>query len=275
MLRCTRLARTIFDACYVLNLDRRPDRWEHTQRQIKRARLEEFLQPGVKVTRISGVDGSRLNIAELHDAGVITDLGYERYQLPTERKLFGMDLTAGATGCALGHRAIWELVCAKQHHTALVLEDDVEFHHRFARQLKERWSYVPKDWGVVYLGGLDLLASGKPPRPFVADGVRLAYQGHRELTAYVVHAASAQRLLDLSMPLTWQVDTHICSQLAKDAAAQDDYIADPKSYVFQPSLAIQLTAFGTDVQKKPSDNAALEDAARRMREFVGGGSSIR
>ncbi|KPA76451.1 putative mitochondrial glycosyltransferase family-like protein [Leptomonas pyrrhocoris] len=275
MLRVSACRRAIFDACYVLNLDRRPDRWAHAQRQIARAKLQKFFKPHVDVTRVSGVDGATLDVAELHRSGVLTDLGYERYQLPTAQKLFGMDLTNGAIGCALGHRAVWQRVVAAQQRCALVLEDDVEFHHRFARQLQERWTRVPADWGVVHLGGLDLLAAGKPPRPYVAEGVRLAYQGHRELTAYVVHAAAAQRCLDLSLPMTWQVDTHISSCLADDPKAQDKYICDPKMYVFQPSLVIQLTSLGTDVQKKAAANPALEDAARRMREFIGGGTSVR
>jgi GR25 family glycosyltransferase involved in LPS biosynthesis len=275
MLRVSVCRRTIFDACYVLNLDRRPDRWAHAQNQIKRAKLHKFLQPNVEVTRVSGIDGATLDVPALHRSGVLSDLGYQRYQLPTEQKLFGMDLTSGAIGCALGHRAVWQRVVAEQRKCALILEDDFEFHHRFARQLTERWSRVPEDWGVVHLGGLDLLASGKPPRPYVADGVRLAYQGHRELTAYVVHSASARRCLELSLPMTWQVDTHISSCLADDPAAQDKYICDPKMYVFQPSLVIQITSLGTDVQKKEADNPALEDAARRMREFIGGGTSVR
>ncbi|KPI89699.1 glycosyltransferase family-like protein [Leptomonas seymouri] len=275
MLRWSVCRRTIFDGCYVLNLDRRPDRWAHAQSQIKRAKLHQFLKPNVEVTRVCGVDGKTLDVAALHKKGVLTDLGYQRYQLPTEQKLFGMDLTNGAIGCALGHRAVWQRVVAEHLKCALILEDDFEFHHRFARQFEKRWSCVPKDWGVVHLGGLDLLAAGKPPRPYVADGVRLAYQGHRELTAYVVHAASAQRCLDLSLPMTWQVDTHTTSCLADDPAAQDKYTCDPKMYVFQPSLVIQITSLGTDVQKKAAENPALEDAARRMREFIGGGTSVR
>lgn len=134
---------------------------------------------------------------------------------------------------------------------------------------------MPADWGVVHLGGLDLLAADKPPRPYVAPGVRLAYEGHRELTAYIVHADSARRCLELTRPLTWQVDTHLCVHRTRDARAQDAYTSDPKTYVMHPSLAIQVTSLGTDVQKRPSENPALEDAARRMREFVGGGTSIR
>jgi GR25 family glycosyltransferase involved in LPS biosynthesis len=260
-----------FDHVYVINLDRRTDRWQHVQRELKKSRLPERY----KVEKVSGVDGSGLNFEELRRSGVLTDLGFQRLQLPPNEKLFGMDLTPGAVGCALSHRKAWELVLARKQRCALILEDDVEFHPKFARTMNDRWKEVPGDWGIVHLGGLDLLASGKPPRPYLGEGIRYAYQGHRELTAYVVHADSAKRCLELSTPMTWQVDTHICNQLKHDPKAQDDIIADPLSYVFQPSLVIQVTAFGTDVQKQPAVNPNMEDASRRMREFVAGGTSVR
>lgn len=274
-MRRSAVNRTIFDACFLLNLDRRPDRLAHAKQQIERARLHKCFKPGVQVTRISGIDGQTINVEALAREGRITELGLSRFRLPMEEKLFGMDLTPGAIGCALTHRLAWEKVVEGGFSTALILEDDVEFHHRFAKEMRKRWVHVPSDWGLVYLGGLDLLSAGKPPRPFVAEGVRRAYQGQRELTAYVVHAKSAKRCLELSTSLTWQVDTHICSVLTEDSTAKDQYISDPLSYVLQPSLAIQVTSFGTDVQKKPSDNPSLEDASRRMREFIGGGTSVR
>lgn len=261
-----------FDAVYVLNLPQRTDRWAHVDRQLTRARLRQHCP---LVERIDGVDGTKLDAKGMVDSGLLTPLGLQRLQLPPQEKLFGMDLTPGAIGCALGHRKVWEAVVSRGNRCALVLEDDVEFAPSIHRTFAARWAAVPGDWGIVYLGGLDLLAGGKPPRPFIGPGIRYAYNGHRELTAYVVNPASAKRCLELSLPMTWQVDTHICNQLKFDPKAQDDYIADPLSYVFQPSLAIQVTALGTDVQKQPAENPALEDAARRMREFVGGGTSTR
>lgn len=271
---CSRPSAALFDACFLLNLDRRPDKLQHTQLQIKRAKLSKFIEGG-NVERVSGVDGTTLNIDTLTRDGIVTKMGSDRFKLPIDEKLFGMDLTPGAIGCALGHRKIWEMIVQRKLKSALILEDDIEFHPKFARSIQERWAAVPKDWGLVYFGGLDLLSKGKPPRPFVAEGVRYAYNGHRELTAYVLHAESAKRCLELSLPMTWQVDTHICNQLKPDPKAGDEYIADPLSYVFQPSLAMQVTVFGTDVQKAKADNAPLEDAARRMREFVGGATSVR
>jgi GR25 family glycosyltransferase involved in LPS biosynthesis len=261
-----------FDGVFVLNLDRRPDRWRGVLEQLRRARIDP-----ARVTRVPGVDGATLPpVAQLVANGTLTATGAQRMvDVPVKDKLYGMDLTPGAVGCALGHRAIWRAVADGGLRCALILEDDVELHPRIARTFAERWQHMPSDWQLAYLGGVDLLRDGKPPRPFVASGVRRAFKGHRELTAYVVHAASAARCLELTQPLTWQIDTHICATCAFDAAAQDEYISDPLSYVLQPSLAIQVAKFGTDVQKQPDGAPALTDAARRMREFVGGETSVR
>jgi GR25 family glycosyltransferase involved in LPS biosynthesis len=280
MLRRSLVARSAssypFDRVYVLNLDRRADRWRHTQTQLRRARIPDQL-----VTRVSGIDGvakfsTPQQIEGLVRDGTLTAAAAKRMvDVPQREKLFGMDLTPGAVGCALGHRDIWQRILDSNSACALILEDDVEFHPAIARTFAERWAHVPADWELVYLGGVDLLRDGKPPRPFLADGVRYAYKGHRELTAYVLNARSARRCLELTRPMTWQIDTHICMNCRPDAAAQDEYIADPKSYVLQPSLAIQVARFGTDVQKQADGSAALTDASRRMREFVGNETSVR
>lgn len=265
-----------FDGVFVLNLDRRTDRWRHVQTQLRRARI-----PMTLVTRASGIDGaatcsSPQQVDGLVRDGVITAAAARRLlEVPNKDKLFGMDLTPGAVGCAIGHRRIWERIVAADLRCALILEDDVEFHPSIARTFAERWASVPSDWELMYLGGVDLLKDGKPPRPFVAEGVRYAYKGHRELTAYVLHAKSARRCLELTKPMSWQIDTHICMNCTADAAAQDEFISDPRSYVFQPALAIQIAKFGTDVQKQADATSALTDAARRMREFVGGETSVR
>ena len=258
-----------FDAAYVINLDRRTDRWAHTQQQLAKVGLADAV-------RFSGIDGSKdVNVEEMHRRGELSDMALQRFKLPAEQKLFGMDLTLGAIGCALSHRAMWRHIVEQKHACCLILEDDVEFHPGMKKTFNTRWSRVPADWELVYLGGLDLLSGDKPPRPFLADGVRYAYQGHRELTAYVLHAASARRCLELSEQMTWQIDTHICNVFRDDPKAQDKYISDPLSYVFQPSLAIQVTKFGTDVQKNAEATPSLTDASRRMREFIGGGTSKR
>ena len=265
-----------FDAVYLINLDRRVDRLANARGQLERIGLWSHTErvPAIDL----GQPGTTLDtvLSKVAEHGcALTALATKRLQLPPESKLFGMDLTPGAVGCALSHRAVWQKIVNRKDRVALILEDDVEFSPKMRSTFMDRWSRVPSDWGLVYLGGLDLLASGKPPRPFVADGVRYAFDGHRELTAYVVHADTARRCLELTRTMQWQVDTHICSIFRDSPEAQDRFICDPMSYVLQPSLAIQLAKFGTDVQKSAEQSPAMTDAKRRMNEFVGGKTSVR
>eukprot|EP00760_Papus_ankaliazontas_P038076 PhM_4_TR8846/c0_g1_i1/m.56008/K11703/GLT25D; collagen beta-1,O-galactosyltransferase len=261
----------VFDAVYYINLDRRVDRRHHMESEVlPRAKLLQHAQ------RVAGVDGATLDINEMLRQGEVTQRAADRFHsIPLEEKLYGMDLTPGALGCALSHKRVWQRIVDERRQCALILEDDVEFSPSFPYVMKKRWEAVPADWELVYLGGVDLLSQGKPERPIVAPGVRRAYEGQRELTAYVLNERSARLCLDLCRCLDWQIDTHLCMVVAEDAAAADRYISQPNSYAFHPTLAIQLAKYGTDVQKQPTDNAHFVDATRRMREFVEGKTSLR
>lgn len=108
-----------FDRLFVINLDRRTDRWAHCQEQFKRYGL-------TKVERFSGY------------ADVIDHHGKVN----------------GNCGCSASHRALLEIIAYHQWPRVLILEDDFEirfddFDYRFARMISE----VPPDWDMLYLGG--------------------------------------------------------------------------------------------------------------------------
>ena len=254
------------------------------------------------IERVEAVDGNELNIDNLIARGHITNFAYQRLKnIPLEEKFYGMDLTKGALGCALSHRYVWEKIVARKHKCALIMEDDVELSPLFSSTITQRIIDVPGDWELLYLGGVDLLSAGKPPRPMVARGWRRAYSGQRELTAYVLHHVSAALCLELTNKLNWQIDTHLCESCTDDIdsnrpykamdknldtrefrkdshSALDKFISKPMSYALQPTLAIQLSRFGTNVQKSSESStgdAYAVDAKRRVREFYSGLTSVR
>lgn len=111
-----------FDKIYCINLDRRPDRWEASQK--------EFDRIGIEVERVSAVDGSSGN--------------YQGPLLPGE---FGILQThAYLLGdIYLNHPDDISRI--------LILEDDIEFGPSFNENW-ERWSReIPGDWDMLYLGG--------------------------------------------------------------------------------------------------------------------------
>ena len=110
-----------FDGIFCINLDSRPDRWNQAQ--------EEFTKHSIDVERISGIDGSKMNLD------------------------FPPEIKEGAVGCALSQ--FFAIKYAKQLNLRdfLLLEDDIEFHENINELFSEYISEVPFDWDMLYLGG--------------------------------------------------------------------------------------------------------------------------
>jgi len=242
---------------YCVNLDRRPERWSFMQQQFAHLQLP--------VQRWSAVDGRTLNVPELAEMGLIAKEALPRYLLPDEQKLFGTDLTDGGIGCALSHMTIWRDILARRREAGsspsdayLVVEDDCQFLPGFSEGLlASRLSHVPDDWELVFLGGQDLLHRQHEYQ--VGEGVRRLYKGFRETTAYLINEAGAKACLEVSVPMHWQIDTHLNDESLREGLRpprpdETDYTMRPRGYCLWPPLVEQeRKAFKTDVQKVEHD----------------------
>ncbi|KAL7695977.1 glycosyl transferase-like protein [Lotmaria passim] len=266
------------DGVFVINLDRRPDRWVAISRVCAQGGLPLSL-----VNRVAAVDGSRVDAEACHRCGFVSRLGLMRLREPAEHHIWGMDLNRGALGCALSHIQLWSRIASLSQvdNTAtttspslssssaakaspkscfLVLEDDAEpvagadsTSHSFFEELQRRMRHVPPDWELVYVGGLD--TAGQCSAMQVAPGVAHVPQYHRTTSAYLLTTSGARRLLATCVPLTFQLDTVMtmkvglpAGQLAASEAAVP-YVLDPVSYTLQPPLMQQSAALGTDIQQ--------------------------
>lgn len=110
-----------FQKLYCINLDKRSDRWDLAE--------PHFANLGLNVERVSGVDGSALNL-----------------EFPPEIK-------EGAVGCSLSH--LFTIKLAKQNNldNFLLLEDDVVFDDNINEKFFSVLDQVPDDWDMLYLGG--------------------------------------------------------------------------------------------------------------------------
>eukprot|EP00439_Symbiodinium_sp_Y106_P053253 s291_g7.t1 len=249
-----------FSQIYCINLDDRPDRWGFMEKQF-----QELAMP---VQRWPAFDGRSLDFEALEElvyGGELSTEAVQRLFLPNQQKVFGMDLTPGAIGCALSHMQIW-LDIMKHHGEGkyhgnersqfLVVEDDCEFAPDFSDELVEaRLAEVPDDWQLVFLGGVD--AMGLQPLLQISPGVRRVYNGSRETTAYVINVEGVREALRVCFPLCWQLDTMLTlnSRLCDPPlwVSEDmmlSYTVRPMSYILWPPLAVQNKRdFRTDVQK--------------------------
>lgn len=106
-----------FDKIFCINLDSRPDRWEKSK--------IEFDKHGIKVDRISAIDGKKLNISPNPE---------------------------GVKACALSHLHVLKLAKYLGLDNYLILEDDIEFHENFVNLFNEIKEQIPNNWDLLYLG---------------------------------------------------------------------------------------------------------------------------
>ena len=126
----------------VVNLDRRPDRWN---------RITSHLSELRNVQRFSAVDGRQVNINE-SVTHLFTSRGY-----PQKNPYAGHGWRSGVIGCALSHYHLWENA-ADMKCPLVVFEDDAvkcdNFLERFNKVIE--WLTVHnEEWDVCFLGYLD------------------------------------------------------------------------------------------------------------------------
>lgn len=116
---------------YVLNLDRRPDRWENFK---KNAKCIEYLN----YERFSAIDGSKLK---------------STIQLQRIFDCNDYNMMVGAVGCAMSYFKMFTELIYSDYDAYLLLEDDIEFTPNFdikfysiCKQLKN------VEWDITFIG---------------------------------------------------------------------------------------------------------------------------
>lgn len=211
---------------YVINLDRRTDRWSKVTDELERAGFSRF-------SRISAVDGKQIDSKQI--AHLMTPEAYSR--LGKIRESHEECSSLGAIGCYLSHYKVWlEIIRTQQ--PAIVVEDDIEFNRPLdnysTMQDIEPWM---KYYDFVLLGWTDrnhqLLKTNQP------DGI-YAFRGWFFGTHfYYLSPRGAQQFLAQALPIFWQVDSYMVQQIRDQPRF--------RSAAHVPSLAGQ-DARSSDVQ---------------------------
>lgn len=138
---------TTVQRIYVLNLDRKPKRWNQVRNELKRIQCNSGVSLLALSRRFSAIDARYLNMdvdAEiLHPYYTLAD------QLKVEpNPLIPLDLETQACiirmtppeiAIAISHIKLWrEIACGDAEYT-LVLEDDIYFRHQFVKTFDAAW----------------------------------------------------------------------------------------------------------------------------------------
>ena len=133
---------TYFDQIYVLNLDRRIDRWDRMKILLEKNHITNY-------RRFSGVDAKDPEINAQWEV-------YRKHPPPevsrrNKGKRKGIP-SAGSLAILIGMRKMLEDAIRYQHRRILVLQDDLIFHKQFENEFMKMNNYVPVDWKLLYLG---------------------------------------------------------------------------------------------------------------------------
>jgi glycosyl transferase family 25 len=221
---------------YCLNLDRRPDRWAHMQREAAGA--------GFELVRISATDAQDPAIAAAA-AGV----------LPMAN---GHRMSAGAFGCFHSHRAAWAAIVASGEPHGMVLEDDMILAPGFGALVADA-SWIPADADLVKLETWGTRAHvSKAGRKVGGRHLGRLLSSHIGAGCYVLTAATAKRLLAMTERFADPVDELLFNERLA-------FFPTATIYQMQPAPA---------VQGKRSDSGTAEPewaAGSIMARFAEGG----
>lgn len=128
-----------FDRIYVINLDRRQDRYDSFKKEMAKYGIEN-------IERFSAIDGATLNKTT--------------------------SLLPGEIGVLLSHFEIIKKCKEEGLKNVLILEDDVYFSNEILK-LSEYMSLVPTDWDFIYFGGNHVY--GQPPELINEKILKLNY----------------------------------------------------------------------------------------------------
>lgn len=171
--------------CFVLNLDRSPDRWQVACKNIKAAGF-------ANITRVRGFDKDTDDLEEQ----------WHIHGNPHKRDKDNFPNNKGKQACALGHYHIWRRMMDEGIQCAVVFEDDVFFHKDWKELAPKYWEQTPSDFDILYMGSsFDV----RIPWPVLRAPL---YCTH----AYIITLAGAKQLYDLCVKDslgTWTIDCQL------------------------------------------------------------------
>jgi GR25 family glycosyltransferase involved in LPS biosynthesis len=227
---------------YVVNLDKRKDRWE----QLVEA--EPKLQH--RLTRISAVDGQTLKMSPF-----IYRL-FEKNDFKWKKSVMG---------CDLSHISIWSRILSEPSgNFFLVLEDDVRFVDGWMDKWNEYMNTIPEDADLLYLGGI--LPPNKQVYPLVSEQVNPYWSRilpntyftpvptphfHFCTYSYIITRKGAQKLMEYINYSDRKVFTGCDHLLSHPSIGLTKYVTHPLlTYCFQENDPVYVNSQFNDLLRK-------------------------
>jgi len=157
--------RQFFDRIYVINLDRRPDRWKKASERLARAGLDakRYSASDARDTSMSEAYQAYLQIptGKVQPSNILSEKDVYRSG-DHERRVHSLReywkeppiKTAGAYAYLDTWKRILKEALQDNLRSILVFDDDVVFHHKIHPLFRQALRNLPDDWAVLQLGTL-------------------------------------------------------------------------------------------------------------------------
>ncbi len=239
------MTRTLVDLpVYVINLDRRPDRWHDVQQMLARHQFR-------RVQREAAVDGKLLTTEALEQVTTPES----RASLTRPRVRHEELGSVGAVGCTLSHVNVWQRIAASDE-PALVVEDDAVLVPELAQyRVFAEPEQVCADYDLVLLGYFALRSPPPAPRTTPQNAVVPYGSLFFGTQFYYLTPVGAQKLLHHALPVEIQLDAYVGTEMTRGRVRAGAHI---------PSLAWQR-GNDTDIQTPCLNCDSSSDTSLRVK----------
>ncbi|MHA1280756.1 MAG: glycosyltransferase family 25 protein, partial [Candidatus Helarchaeota archaeon] len=203
---------------YIINLDRKPDRWQQVSRELKRIKSRSGASLLTISRRFSAIDAryfdGKIDNSILRPFFSLADqLRVEPNPLviiDAYAKARRIGMTPQEIAVALSHIEVWKLVAASNVPYTLILEDDIYFQYGFARDMDVAWRNIINQsskgsaFDILFLSFQEVGISSKTKK-LHAGLVRKPDCGIWLASGYVLSLKGAQALLKM-LPVYGPVD---------------------------------------------------------------------
>lgn len=265
---------------FVINLDRRPDRWESSRSQLEWAGFTD-------VHRWSAFDGATGNVRESLRRFGIDQLADREHFLSQP----------GSQGCAVSHLTLLQHIIDQGYPRACIFEDDIRFSRSWHQLAPAFLSRTPRNFDLLFLGSqiqydalprlhparrlnrsrtLTRLSQSAWPWPsrrlgdvvqgplYCMHAFSITRKGCQELLKFLttqsdgfyipdcmIHDAMAGRRHVSRFPLRWYAwNGHRIPSLVEERGTNPHWIKRNCGLVYQEE------SFGTDIQPRPEPGPA-------------------
>lgn len=211
---------------YIINLDRRPDRWAEMQQELRLVANSQDVTLEEMAIRYSAVDARNiaehaLECKEIDPYYTLADQLHVEPQPSAFPDRMELDrpitMTTQEIAVALSHVNVWRSIASSELEYGLVLEDDVWFRMNFARQMDKAWKELVGQrngdedvmFDLLYLSYKEVKNGAL--KSLISKSIFSPVRGLWYLSGYVLSRRGARRLLE-RLPCSGPVDLWINHQ---------------------------------------------------------------